>query len=125
LERIRKILSNLTESECFFSIDEFGPFAVKFLNVIESVFSGMSRAIIHNSDCESVDAAKAAIDTFVSETNIFVYTLNGLVRRLGVKERAPRVREVWVRCTGPPIPSWAEVSHPLEATTTKCSLSFQ
>ena len=33
-----------------------------FLNVIKSVFSGMARAIIHNSDYASVDEAKAAID---------------------------------------------------------------
>jgi transposase len=41
----------------------------QFLNVIESVFSGMSRAIIHNSDYQSVDEAKAAIDRYFSERN--------------------------------------------------------
>jgi hypothetical protein len=30
----------------------------QFLNVIESVFSGMARAIIHNSNYGSIDAAK-------------------------------------------------------------------
>jgi transposase len=38
------------------------PAGAQFLNVIESVFSGMARAIIHNSDYHSLDAAKAAID---------------------------------------------------------------
>jgi len=37
--------------------------------VIESVFSGMARAIIHNSDYASVEAAKAAIDRYFRERN--------------------------------------------------------
>jgi len=151
LARIRSILSGLGPDEAFFSIDEFGPFAVKakpgrilaapgeepqvaqwqkskgcliltaalelsgnqvthwdaaswhiskklferieennkavaetggalvetaplparaqFLNVIESVFSGMARAIIHNSDYSSVDEAKAATDRYFDERN--------------------------------------------------------
>ena len=32
------------------------PSGAQFLNVIESVFSGMARAILHNSNYESVDA---------------------------------------------------------------------
>jgi hypothetical protein len=32
------------------------PAGAQFLNVIESVFSGMARGIIHNSDYDSVDA---------------------------------------------------------------------
>ena len=38
------------------------PAGAQFLNVIESVFSGMARAIIHNSDYPSVGAAKSAIN---------------------------------------------------------------
>ena len=45
------------------------PASAQFLNVIESVFSGMSRAIIHNSDYKSVDEAKAAIDRYFTERN--------------------------------------------------------
>ena len=45
------------------------PSCAQFLNVIESVFSGMSRAIIHNSDYPSVDACKAAIDRHFEERN--------------------------------------------------------
>jgi transposase len=45
------------------------PARAQFLNVIESIFSGMARAIIHNSDYESVDAAKAAIDLYFAERN--------------------------------------------------------
>ena len=45
------------------------PSSAQFLNVIESVFSGMARAIIHNSDFPSVDAAQAAIDKYFAERN--------------------------------------------------------
>jgi hypothetical protein len=45
------------------------PSRAQFLNVIESVFSGMSRALIHNSDFRSVDDAKAAIDLYLSDRN--------------------------------------------------------
>lgn len=45
------------------------PSCAQFLNVIESVFSGMARAIIHNSNYESVDAAKAAIDRYFTDRN--------------------------------------------------------
>jgi len=46
------------------------PAGAQFLNVIESVFSGMSRAIIHNSDYPSVDAAKDAIDQYFTARNL-------------------------------------------------------
>lgn len=45
------------------------PSGAQFLNVIESVFSGMARAVIHNSDYLSVDDARAAIDHYVAERN--------------------------------------------------------
>ena len=45
------------------------PAGAQFLNVIESIFSGMARAIIHNSDYSSVDEAKAAIDRYFLERN--------------------------------------------------------
>jgi hypothetical protein len=46
------------------------PAGAQFLNVIESVFSGMARAIIiHNRDYPSVGAAKEAIDVYFSERN--------------------------------------------------------
>ena len=45
------------------------PSGAQFLNVIESVFSGMSRAIIHNSNYPSVDEAKRAIDRHFEERN--------------------------------------------------------
>ena len=45
------------------------PASAQFLNVIESVFSGMARAIIHNSDYQSVNAVKDAIDLYFTERN--------------------------------------------------------
>jgi hypothetical protein len=45
------------------------PSSAQFLNVIESVFSGMARAIIHNSDYNSCDECKIAIDRYFKERN--------------------------------------------------------
>jgi hypothetical protein len=45
------------------------PSGAQLLNVIESVFSGMSRAILHNSDYRSVDECKRAIDIYISDRN--------------------------------------------------------
>lgn len=39
------------------------------LNVIESVFGGMAKAVIHNSDYQSVAEAVAAIDRHFAERN--------------------------------------------------------
>ena len=41
----------------------------QFLNVIESVFSGMARAVIHNSDYKSVEEAKDAISKYMDARN--------------------------------------------------------
>jgi transposase len=45
------------------------PAGAQFLNVIESVFSGMSRAILHNSNYASVQECKGAIDRYFAERN--------------------------------------------------------
>jgi hypothetical protein len=45
------------------------PSSAQFLNVIESVFSGMARAIIHNSDYKALDDAKAAVDRYFADRN--------------------------------------------------------
>lgn len=47
------------------------PAGAQFLNVIEAVFSGMARAVLHNSDYPSVDAAKRAIDRHFAERNLY------------------------------------------------------
>jgi len=38
------------------------PARAQFLNVIESVFSGTSNSVVQNSNCDSVDEMKNAID---------------------------------------------------------------
>lgn len=45
------------------------PASAQFLNVIEAVFSGMARAIIHNSDYATVQDAREAIDRYFQERN--------------------------------------------------------
>jgi transposase len=45
------------------------PASAQYLNVIESVFSGMARAVLHNSDYKSVDACKVAINAYFKERN--------------------------------------------------------
>jgi transposase len=45
------------------------PTCAQFLNVIESVFSGLARAVIHNSDYQSVIDAQTAIDKYFKERN--------------------------------------------------------
>jgi hypothetical protein len=47
------------------------PSRAQFLNVIESVFSGMSRAVIHNSDFEDLPRARNAIDRYFLSRNEF------------------------------------------------------
>ena len=46
------------------------PAGAQFLNVIESIFSGMARAVIHNSDYSSADAVRAAIDRYFADRNL-------------------------------------------------------
>jgi transposase-like protein len=45
------------------------PAGAQFLNVIEAIFSGMARAIIHNSDYSSLTDAKTAIDAYYYQRN--------------------------------------------------------
>jgi transposase len=47
------------------------PAGAQFLNVIESVFSGMARAIIHNSNYESPAAVMSAINRYVADRNSY------------------------------------------------------
>lgn len=47
------------------------PASAQFLNVIESVFSGMAKAIIHNSNYQTVEDCKSAIDIYFNDRNDF------------------------------------------------------
>ena len=47
------------------------PARAQFMNVIESVFSGLAVSIVHNSDYTSVGDAKVAIDRYFRDRNLF------------------------------------------------------
>ena len=47
------------------------PSSAQFLDVIEAVFSGMKRAVIHNSDYQSEEEMKTAISAHFRERNEF------------------------------------------------------
>ncbi|MBV8846083.1 MAG: IS630 family transposase [Bryobacterales bacterium] len=64
------------------------PSGAQFLNVIESVFSGMARSIIHNSDYKTLDDAKAAIDRYFTDRNEhFLHHPRRAGRKIWGKER--------------------------------------
>jgi transposase len=64
------------------------PSGAQFLNVIESVFSGMARAIIHNSDYKTLDDAKAAVDRYFADRNAhFLQSPKRAGRKIWGKER--------------------------------------
>jgi len=66
------------------------PSRAQFLNVIESIFSGMARAIIHNSNYLSVEEAMAAIDRYFRERNTyFTEHPKRAGRKIWGKERVP------------------------------------
>ena len=67
------------------------PSCAQFLNVIESVFSGMAKAVIHNSDYDSVGACKVAIDRHFDERNAY-FAANP--KRAGRKIWASEIRRV-------------------------------
>ena len=78
------------------------PAGAQFLNVIESVFSGMARAIIHNSDYKSVDEAKAAIDRYFAERNThFRQHPRRAGKKLWGREREPAVFSEASNCKDP------------------------
>lgn len=71
-ERLRAHLKKLNSNTAGeYPVVEIAPLpaGAQFLNVIESVFSGMARAIIHNSDYPSVEAATSAIDRYFQARN--------------------------------------------------------
>jgi transposase len=45
------------------------PSSAQFLNVIESVFSGLARAVVHNSNYSGIEEAQKAISRYLEERN--------------------------------------------------------
>ena len=68
------------------------PACAQFLNVIESVFSGMARAIIHNSDYSPTGEAKEAIDRYFADRNDWFQ-----------KNPRPAGNKIWGKERTPPI----------------------
>jgi hypothetical protein len=78
------------------------PACAQFLNVIESVFSGMARAIIHNSDYPSVEAATEAIDRYFSQRNEhFSKYPQKAGQKIWGKERVPSLFSEGQNCKDP------------------------
>lgn len=78
------------------------PAGAQFLNVIESVFSGMARAIIHNSDYKALDEAKAAIDRYLEERNAhFKQHPKRAGNKIWGKERGPATFSDASNCKDP------------------------
>ncbi|WP_084486906.1 IS630 family transposase [Brucella rhizosphaerae] len=68
------------------------PSGAQFLNVIESVFSGMARAVIHNSNYLSVEDARTAIDRYFADRNQhFLDNPKRAGKRIWGDERVPSI----------------------------------
>jgi transposase len=70
-EKLSRRVSVINNSGVQFPVVKLAPLpsSAQFLNVIESVFSGLARAVIHNSDYESVHECREAIDVYFAERN--------------------------------------------------------
>lgn len=78
------------------------PASAQFLNVIESVFSGMARAIIHNSNYGSSGEAIQAIDRYFSDRNShFRSNPKKAGRKIWGKERVPASFSTANNCKDP------------------------
>jgi hypothetical protein len=83
------------------------PSGAQFLDVIESVFSGMARAIIHNSDYRTLEDAKAAIDRHFADRNThFLRYPRKAGRKIWGKEREPAEFSEANNCKTPVTAKW-------------------
>jgi len=75
------------------------PTGAQFLNVIESVFSGMARAVIHNSNYATVADAQAAITGYLEDRNrSFTIAPRRAGRSIWRRERVPPAFAVANNC---------------------------
>jgi transposase len=78
------------------------PSGAQFLNVIESVFSGMARAILHNSNYRSVDECKSAINMYFADRNrAFLERPRRAGNKIWGKERVEAVFKEENNCKDP------------------------
>jgi transposase len=73
MKKVEEINTRMYRREHGTPIVELAPLPARaqFLNVIESVFSGLAVSVIHNRDYASVDDAKTAIDRYFAERNLY------------------------------------------------------
>lgn len=78
------------------------PAQAQFLNVIESVFSEMARAVIHNSNYATVEDAKAAIGRYLDDRNrSFTLAPRRAGRSIWGQEQTPAAFAVTNNCKDP------------------------
>lgn len=78
------------------------PACAQFLNVIESVFSGMARAVIHNSNYESAEDCKSRVDRYFFERNhYYMAHPKRAGNKIWGKERVVPVFKVSNNCKDP------------------------
>lgn len=78
------------------------PAGAQFLNVIESVFSGLARAVIHNSDYPGLEAARAAVDQHLADRNEHYRAKPARAgNNIWSKERVPSVFSEGNNCKDP------------------------
>ncbi len=78
------------------------PSGAQFLNVIKSVFSGLARAILHNSDYKSVAECKEAINRYFAERNrAFLEHPRRAGKKIWGKERVEAVFREENNCKDP------------------------
>jgi DDE superfamily endonuclease len=78
------------------------PSGAQFLNVIESVFSGMSRALLHNSNYQSPQECKVAINRYFGERNqAFLEHPKRAGKKIWGKERVEAVFREENNCKDP------------------------
>jgi hypothetical protein len=78
------------------------PRSSQFLNVIESVFSGLARAVLHNSDYATIDDARVAVSRYIDERNAaFRKDPKPAGRLIWGKERVPTAFSESNNCKDP------------------------
>jgi transposase len=78
------------------------PASAQFLNVIESVFSGLAKSVIHNSNYESLEECKEAISQyFTSRNEYFLLNPRKAGKKIWGKEIVPSVFKDSQNCKDP------------------------
>ena len=86
------------------------PARAQFLNVIESVFSGLAQSVLHHSNYKSVDDAKAAIDRYFLERNAhFRKNPRKAGNKIWGKEQVPSRFSVSHNCKDPKLMRLASI----------------